>query len=128
MNVVDSSGWLAYFADEPNADDFAAALADSDNLVVPVIVIYEVCIVLLREVGEEAALQAVAAMARGLVTTVDVRLAVAGARLSIKHGLPMADSLILATARHHGAALWTQNLDFNGIPGVQYVPSGEASK
>ena len=122
MNVIDSSGWLAYFADEPNADDFATVLADADDLVVPVIVIYEVCKVLLREVGEEAALQAVAAMGRGLVTTVDARLAIAGARLSLKHGLPMADSLILATAHHHGAALWTQDADFEGIPGVQYVP------
>ncbi|NQT93012.1 MAG: type II toxin-antitoxin system VapC family toxin [Lentisphaerae bacterium] len=122
MNVVDSSGWLAYFADEPNAEHFAAVLADTDGLVVPAIVIYEVCKVLLREAGEEAALQALGAMGRGLVIAVDARLAVVGAKLSLQHSLPMADSLILATARNHGATLWTQDVDFDGIPGVRYVP------
>ena len=122
MNVVDSSGWLAYFADEPTADQFAAVLADTEQLLVPVVVVYEVCKVLLREAGEEAALKAFGAMGRGLVTPVDARLAVSAVKLSLQHSLPMADSLILATALSHGATLWTQDADFDGIPGVRYVP------
>lgn len=42
MNVVDSSGWLEYFADTDRADLFAPAIEDTERLIVPVICLYEV--------------------------------------------------------------------------------------
>jgi len=121
MNIVDSSGWLSYFADEPNAKHFLTPLSDSDLLVVPVITIYEVFKVILRESSENEALQAVVAMQRGKVVDLSTPLAIAASRLSIEHQLPMADSIILATARAHQAHVWTQDTDFAGIDGVTVV-------
>ena len=104
LNVVDSSAWLEYFADTPRAKLFAAAIEDTVNLVVPVVVLYEVCNKVRRERGEDAVLQVAAAMESGLLIEVDARLALDASRLD----LPLADSLIYATALRHGATLWTQ--------------------
>jgi predicted nucleic acid-binding protein len=121
-NVVDSSGWIEYFADGPNADFFEAAVEDASSLVVPSISIYEVSKRLLIELqGEEAALRVVAAMQRGRVVDLNAELALEAAKTSRETRLPMADSIILATARAHKATLWTQDADFKGIPGVEYV-------
>ena len=60
-------------------------------------------------------------MTRGRAVDLDAKLAVEAAILSAKHRLPMADSIILATARQHGATLWTQDADFAGIDGVDYI-------
>jgi predicted nucleic acid-binding protein len=122
MNVVDSSGWLEYFSDGPSAGAFLPALQDSASLVAPVVTIYEVFKVLLRERGENEALQAAAAMQKGLVVDVSAKLAVEAARLSHKHGFPMADSLVLATAQAHAATVWTQDAHFRSLPGVKYFP------
>jgi predicted nucleic acid-binding protein len=122
MNIVDSSGWLAYFADEPNAGHFLPPLSDSDLLVVPVITIYEVFKVILRESGENKALQAVVAMQKGKVVDLSTPLALAASRLSLEHQLPMADSIILATAQEFKAILWTQDSDFKNISKVKYFP------
>jgi predicted nucleic acid-binding protein len=122
MNVVDSSGWLEYFADGPNASHFAPALADVEKLVVPTVSIYEVFKVLLREKGEGAALQGTAAMQRAIVVDISARLALHAASLSLRHSLPMADSMILATAQSYKAVVWTQDIDFKKIPGVKYFP------
>jgi toxin FitB len=120
MNIVDSSGWLAYFADEPNAKYFSGPLKDSDSLVVPSITIYEVFKVVLRESTENQALQAISVMQKGTVIELNVRLAVAASKLSLEHGLPMADSIILATAREYNSTIWTQDSDFENIPGVKF--------
>ena len=122
MNVVDSSGWLAYFADEPNAKHFLTPLNDSASLVVPTVTIYEVFKVVLRESGENDALQAAAAMQKGTVVALTASLAIAASKLSIEHALPMADSLILATAQEFNAILWTQDSDFKKIKHVKYFP------
>ena len=122
MNLVDSSGWLEYFADGPHAGVFLPALKDPGSCLVPVVTIYEVFKVLLRERGEKEALQAAATMQRGLVVDVTAELAMEAANLSHKHGLHMADSLILATARAHGATVWTQDSHFHSLPGVKYFP------
>jgi len=122
MNIVDSSGWLAYFADEPNAKHFLAPLNDSASLVVPMVTIYEVFKVVLRESGENDALQAAAAMQKGTVVALTVPLAIAASKLSIEHALPMADSLILATAQEFKAILWTQDSDLKNINNVKYFP------
>ena len=122
MNIVDSSGWLAYFADEPNAKHFLTPLHDSASLVVPTVTIYEVFKVVLRESGENDALQAAAAMQKGNVVAFTASLAITASRLSIEHALPMADSIILATAQEFNAILWTQDSDLKNINNVKYFP------
>jgi toxin FitB len=121
VNVVDSSGWLEYFADGPNADFFASGTETVPELVVPTISIYEVFKRVLQQRGEGEALQAVAVMQQGLVVDLDAPLALRAARISVNSGLPMADSVILATARAHDATLWTQDSDFEGMEGVRFV-------
>jgi predicted nucleic acid-binding protein len=122
MNIVDSSGWLAYFADEPNAKHFLPPLNDSAALVVPTVIMYEVFKVVLRESGENDALQAAMAMQKGAMVDLTAPLALAAAKLSLVHNLPMADGIILATAREFNAILWTQDADFKDIKGVKYFP------
>lgn len=122
MNIVDSSGWLSYFADEPNAKCFLAPLHDEASLVVPTVTIYEVFKVVLRESNQNDALQAAVAMQRGTVVDLSAPLAMAASRLSLEHNLPMADGIILATAKEFNAVLWTQDSDFEKIPGVKYFP------
>jgi predicted nucleic acid-binding protein len=121
LNVVDSSGWLEYFADADNAEFFAGAIEDQSHLVMPSLCIYEVFKRLLQLRDEHQALRAIALMRQGLVVDLDSYLALESAKLGIIHDLPLADSIILATARAHEATLWTQDRDFFGIAGVQYV-------
>jgi predicted nucleic acid-binding protein len=122
MNVVDSSGWLAYFADEPNAKHFLAPLSDPASLVVPTVTIYEVFKVILRESGENDALQAVMPMQKGTVVDLTASLAIAASKLSLEHDLPMADSIILATAQEFDATIWTQDSDFDNMNNVKFFP------
>ena len=122
MNVVDSSGWLEYFTDGPNAEFFAIPLALPDALIVPTISMYEVFKTILRQTGESEALEAVALMGRSQVIVLDPAVSLEAARLSLELSLPMADAVILATARLHDAVLWTQDVDFEGVEGVQYRP------
>ena len=121
MNVVDSSGWLEYFADGPNANFFADAIEATADLLVPTVSLYEVFKRVMQQRGESDALQAVALMQQGQVIELSSPLALSAARMSIEHRLPMADSMILASASAHGATLWTQDADFEGIPGIQYI-------
>jgi predicted nucleic acid-binding protein len=121
MNVVDSCGWLEYFADGANADFFAAAIESTSELVVPSISVYEVFKCVLQQRDESDALQAVAVMQQGVVVDLDFALALEAAKLSVDLGLPMADSVMLATARAHNATLWTQDADFEQVEGVEYV-------
>jgi len=122
MNVVDSSGWLEFFADGPNAGNFALPLADRTTLIVPTITIYEVFKVVCRQRGEDAALQATALMQQGEAVMLSPSQAMVAAQTSLETGLPMADSIILATARLHKAILWTQDEHFRGLPDVRYFP------
>jgi len=122
MNIVDSSGWLAYFADEPNAKHFLTPLNDSTSLVVPTVTIYEVFKVIFREASENDALQAVVAMQKGTVVDLKAPLAIAASKLSLEHNLPMADSIILATAQEFNAIIWTQDSDFKNISNVKFFP------
>lgn len=121
MNVVDSSGWLEYFADADNADFFAEAITDTDNLVVPTISLLEVFKRILQQRDENAALQAVAAMRQGRVVPLDEEMALNAAKLGAEYRLPLADSVILATARRHEAMLWTQDRDFEGLEAVRFI-------
>ena len=120
MNIIDSSGWLEYFSDGPNAKHYLSPLNDTSSLIVPVITIYEVFKVVLRESGENEALQAVSAMQKGKVVDLTANIAMNAAKLSLQHNLPMADSIILATAQAHRCVIWTQDSDFQNIEGVKY--------
>jgi predicted nucleic acid-binding protein len=123
MNLVDSSGWLSFFANTKNATRFAPPLQARNRLIVPTIVMYEVCKVLLREKGEEAAIFAQAYMQEGNVVTLTADLAVNASAISINRRLPMADSIILSTALAHQATLWTQDVHFKRMTNVRYFPA-----
>jgi predicted nucleic acid-binding protein len=120
MNIIDSSGWLEYFSDGPNAKHYVPPLNDPSSLIVPVITIYEVFKVVLRESSEDMALQAVAAMQKGKIIDLTVTIAMKASKLSLQHNLPMADSIIVATARKYNCIIWTQDADFQQIEGVKY--------
>jgi predicted nucleic acid-binding protein len=122
MNIVDSSGWLEYFADGPNASVFAPVINKTTELVVPALSVFEVFKRIYLQRGESEALMAAALMQQGRVVELDVTLALSAAKLSAETKLPMADSIILATARAEGAILWTQDIDFAGMEGVRYFP------
>ena len=114
--VLDSSCWLEFFADTDRADTFAPAVHAVELLVVPVLTVYEVVKKLAREAGDEVASAALSLMQRGRVVPIDIHLGLSAA----VNGLPMADSLIYATAQQHQAVLWTQDAHFEGLPGVRY--------
>jgi predicted nucleic acid-binding protein len=123
MNVVDSSGWLEYFADGRNASFFAEPIEDTGRLIVPTLSLFEVFKRIRQQREEASALQAVALMHQGRIVGLDSGLAVSAARLSVEANLPLADSVILATSRAFKATLWTQDRDFKGIEGVRFVPA-----
>ena len=114
--VLDSSCWLEFFADTPQAEQFAAAIEAVESLIVPVLTVVEVVKKLTREAGDETAAAALGLMQRGRVVPIDLTLALD----ATANGLPKADSLIYATARQHGAELWTQDQHFDELPGVRY--------
>jgi predicted nucleic acid-binding protein len=122
MNVVDSSAWLEYFADGPNAQHFAAPIEDPTNQVVPSITLLEVFKQIARLRDEATALQYVAVMQQGQVVELDAALALRAAGLGLRHKLPLADSIIYATAQQNGATVWTQDVDLKDLDGVRYLP------
>ena len=122
MNVVDSSAWLEYFAEGPNAGAFAKAIEDISRLAVPTIILLEVFKRILVQSGEEEALEKALHMKQGLLVPLDEGIAIEAARIGREWKLPLADSVILATARLYGATLWTQDADFAGMEGVWYYP------
>lgn len=121
MNVVDSSGWLEYFIDGDNTAFFAPAIENAEDLLVPTISLFEVFKRVLIEKNRNDALEAIALMKEGRVIDLDDNLSLIAAELSYRLKLPMADSIILATARAHDATLWTQDADFEGVEGVKYI-------
>ncbi len=121
MNIIDSSGWLEYFADGPNAAFFSRPLQKTADLIVPTVTIYEVFKTVLRQRNESDALQSVALMQQGAVVDLTSDIAIVAAKMSIEYRLPMADSIIMATARAYKATIWTQDSDFKEIDGVQYI-------
>lgn len=125
MNIVDSSGWLDYFADAPNAEFFAPAIEEPQELLVPTISLYEVFKRVLQQRDEGEALRSVAFMQQGRVIDLDSQIALMAAKTSVEIGIPMADSIMLATSRRYEARLWTQDSDFKGIEGVRYIEKSD---
>ena len=121
MNIVDSSGWLEYFADAPNADFFTSPIENVEELLIPTISLYEVFKRVLQQTGENKALEAVALMMQGKVVELDSTIAIDAAMISHDLKIPMADSIMLATARMNQAILWSQDSDFASIPDVKYI-------
>lgn len=122
MNIVDSSGWLEYFADGPKASSFEKPLQDLENLIVPTICLFEVFKVVLRERSESDALQAIALMKQGKVVDLTAEIALEAAKISHDHKIPMADSIVLATALNWDGTIWTQDSDFEKFSRVKYFP------
>ena len=121
-NVVDPSGWLEYLGDGSNASVFVGVIADRTNLIVITIAVFEVVKIVRSLRGDRLADEAAVLMLSGHVVDLDATLALHAAQLSVEHRLPMAASIILATARRFDATLWTQDADFAGIEGVRYLP------
>ena len=119
--IVDSSGWIEYFIDGPNADCFAEAIENTGDLIVPAITLTEVYRWMLREATESDALAAVTVMKQGKVVPLDDQLSILAAEVSHRHKLPLADGIIYTTAKHQDAELITQDADMEGLPGVTYV-------
>lgn len=127
-NVVDSSAWLAYFADEPGAEHFAAPIENMASLVVPAICLLEVFKVIARQRDEGAALQAIALMQQARVVDLDAALALAAAKVGIDHKLPLADSIVYATAVQVDGVVWTQDDDFDGLGDVHFFPKKKSAR
>ena len=121
MNIVDSSGWLEYFAEGGNADFFAPAIEDIENLIVPTVTVYEVFKRILLVHGLDMAELRIADLYKGQQVDLTTSLALSAAQLSVEFHLPMTDSFILATARSYEAVFWTQDEHFRDIPGVKFI-------
>jgi len=124
MNVVDSSGWLEYFGAGRNADFFSEPIEDTTGLLVPTISLYEVFKRILQQRGETEALRAVAYMQSGEIVDFTSTIALHAAKISIDLKIPMADSMMLASARENEAVLWTQDSDFEHLEGIKYIKAG----
>ncbi len=122
MNIVDSSAWLSYFAGDANAEVFSTPIENIDKLIVPNITITEVFKTILRQRGENMALEAIAHIQQGKVVSLDSSLAIDAAKYGIDYKLPLADSIIYATGQKFGALIWTQDVDFKSLEGVKYYP------
>lgn len=122
MNVVDTSGWLEYFEGGQNAKEFSIPLKETKELVVPTICIYEISKVILRESDENHLIQALAAIQKGRIVDLTSSISTTAAMISLKYKLPMADSIIYTTAKCFNATVWTQDIDFKGLPNVNYIP------
>lgn len=120
MNIVDSSGWLEFFGGTKNAKNFRNIIKNTESLIVPTIIIYEVFKKLITQMDIKRAAEAVAQMKRGAVISLDLEISLIAAELSKTYKLPMADSIILATARQYNATLYTQDTDFKEIKGIKY--------
>ncbi len=123
-NVVDSSGWIEYLQDSQRADLFAKAIEDRDRLLVPTIALFEVHKVLSRRLPERLVDACLDVMRMGQVVDLTDARAIAAAQASRAHGLALADAAMYSIAQEHGATFWTQEVDYEGLPGVRYLPKG----
>ena len=120
MNVIDSSGWIEYLLDSPRADLFAPAIEQRDSLVVPVIALYEVHKILSRKLPVEKVEVALDVMRLGRVVDLTDRRAIAAANVAVEHRLAMADAVMYSVALEFKATFWTQDVDYQGLPSVNY--------
>jgi uncharacterized protein with PIN domain len=121
-NVVDSSGWIEYLLDTPRADLFASPIEQRHTLLVPTIALFEVHKVLRRRLQPDPVKACLDVMRLGRVLDITAARAVAGADVSLRHKLAMGDALMYSLAQEHNATFWTQDVDYQGLPGVQFFP------
>jgi predicted nucleic acid-binding protein len=122
MNVVDSSGWVEYLLDTSRADLFAQPIEQRDELLVPVIAIYEVHKILSRKLPAKTVSAALDVMRLGRVLDLTDRCAIAAADIALRHRLAMADAIMYSLTLEHQATFWTQDVDYQGLPSVQWFP------
>jgi predicted nucleic acid-binding protein len=120
-NIVDSSGWLEYFADANNADFFARAIENTKDLIVPSVSILEVFKHVLRHRSEQQAFECIECMLQGSVVDLDLEISLSAAKYGIQYKIPLADSIIFATGIAHNATIWSQDADFAELPQVKYI-------
>lgn len=121
MIIIDSCGWLEYFADGVNADFFSTPIKDNSEIIVPTIILYETWKKISRERGEDKAIELVAQLKRYKIIPLDEELSIAAAKISNENNFAMADSVIMATAKKYNATLWTQDSDFKDFENVKYI-------
>ena len=119
--IVDSSGWIEYFVDGPNSEHFAPAIENTEELIVPTIILTEVHRWMLRETSESQALAVAATMKQGKVVPLDGQLSILAAEISHRHRLPLTDGIIYTTTRYLEAELLTQDADLENLLGVRYI-------
>ena len=117
--VLDSSAWIEYFTNGKYAENFAPII-ESGEYIVPVISLYEVYKKFLTDYDETEAIRVASHMRKGKLIELNEYLALWAAKLSRDFKLPMADSIILATAYATNSSVWTQDADFKGLPNVNY--------
>jgi toxin FitB len=120
MNLVDTSGWIEYFFDGPNASFFSGPIEAIEELIVPTVCVYETFKKINLVADASRALRAVAQMQQASVISLTADVALRASLISIQHKLPTADSLIYATAVTAGATVWTQDEHFRGLPHVNF--------
>ena len=120
MNVVDSSGWVEYFQDSRRADLFALAIEQRDQLLVPVIALYEVHKILSRQMPPDVVEKFLDVMRRGHVLELTDKRAIAASTASSLHGLAMADAAMYSMAQEFKATFWTQDVDYQALAGVKF--------
>ncbi len=120
MKLVDSCGWLEYFADTVNAEFYAEAIENIEYLIVPTICLSEVFKKILKEKNENSAIIAAAKMQQGNVVYLDEQIALNAAKYGLEYKLPLADSIIYATGIKYNAIIYTQDDHFKSIKRVKY--------
>jgi len=122
LNVVDSSGWIEFFTAGRNGPRFREVIAAQEHLIVPTIALYEVCKVLSRKLDTPLVAACLDVMRMGQIVDLTDNRAIAAAKASRAHGLALADAAMYSIAQEHGATFWTQDVDYEGLPGVRYLP------
>ena len=126
MNVVDSSGWIEYLTDSERADLFASPIEQRNQLLVPTIALFEVHKILSRSLKADMVNRCLDVMRLGRVLDLTDARAVAASKISKAHGLALADAAMYSMALEFNAQFWTQDVDYQGLPQVQFFAKPSA--
>ena len=121
MILIDSFGWIEFFIDGPRADQYESYFQNSLEILTPSIVLFEVYKKFKKERNEEEALLVAAQMQKTRVVHLNVEIALSAAELSLKYKLPMADSIVYATAQKEQCPVVTSDPHFENLEGVVFV-------
>ena len=123
MISVDSYGWIERFTNGPKAERYNQVIdaVQPEEIVTSAVVTYEVYRKSKQTIGEQPALENIAALSQTRVIPVDETLCLEAADYSLEHGLHFADAIVYATARHFGVKLYTSDDDLRGLKGVSFI-------